>query len=133
MSWVATTKGIDANLVGDLMMQAVEYRFGASRAAPHEVEWLSWSGFLITCLVTSRAILVPFARALVLKPITAPVQSPQSNGMAESFVKTFKRDYIRLASRPDSATVMNGLKTWFEHYKKTSSQCFEIPFTQDVP
>ena len=24
MSWVATTKGIDANLVGDLMMQAVE-------------------------------------------------------------------------------------------------------------
>jgi putative transposase len=28
---VATTKGIDANLVGDLMMQAVEYRFGASQ------------------------------------------------------------------------------------------------------
>lgn len=28
MSWVATTKGIDAGLVGDLMMQAVERRFG---------------------------------------------------------------------------------------------------------
>ena len=28
MSWVATTKGIDAALVGDLMMQAVESRFG---------------------------------------------------------------------------------------------------------
>ena len=26
MSWVATTKGIDAALVGDLMMQAVEKR-----------------------------------------------------------------------------------------------------------
>ncbi len=30
MSWVATTKGIDAGLVGDMMMQAVENRFGAN-------------------------------------------------------------------------------------------------------
>jgi len=44
MSWVATTKGIDANLVGDLMMQAVEYRFSANQTAPHEVEWLSDNG-----------------------------------------------------------------------------------------
>jgi len=29
-----------------------------------------------------------------LKPITTPVQSPQSNGMAESFVKSFKHDYV---------------------------------------
>jgi hypothetical protein len=28
MSWVATTKGIDAALIGDLMMQGVEIRFG---------------------------------------------------------------------------------------------------------
>jgi putative transposase len=113
MSWVATTKGIDANLVGDLMMQAVEYRFSASQTAPHEVEWLSDNG---SCYIASNTR--SFARALGLKPITTPVQSPQSNGMAESFVKTFKRDYVRLASRPDSATVMNGLKTWFEHYNQ---------------
>jgi len=30
MSWVATTKGIDAGLVGDLMMQAVKKRFGSN-------------------------------------------------------------------------------------------------------
>jgi putative transposase len=30
MIWVATTKGIDAGLVGDLMMQAVENRFGSN-------------------------------------------------------------------------------------------------------
>jgi len=32
--------------------------------------------------------------------------SPQSNGMAESLVKTLKRDYEKLAERPDSQTVM---------------------------
>ena len=41
---------------------------------------------------------------------------PQSNGMAESFVKTFKRDYAQLADRPDSKTVMNQLPGWFEDY-----------------
>ena len=34
MSWVATTKGIDAALVGDLMIQAVENRFGANARPP---------------------------------------------------------------------------------------------------
>jgi transposase InsO family protein len=44
------------------------------------------------------------------------VTSPQSNGMAESFVKTFKRDYAKLANRPDSQTVMSQLKAWFDDY-----------------
>ena len=34
MSWVGTTKGIDAGLVGDLMMQAVENRFGSNGKTP---------------------------------------------------------------------------------------------------
>ncbi len=34
MSWVATTKVIDAALVGDLMMQAVENRFGPNTKPP---------------------------------------------------------------------------------------------------
>jgi putative transposase len=38
--------------------------------------------------------------------VTAPVTSQQSNGMAKSFVKTLKRDYAKLAERPDSQTVM---------------------------
>ena len=114
MSWLATTKEIDADLVGDLMMQAVEYRFGASQTAPpHEVEWLSDNG---SCYIASN--IRAFARTLGLKPITTPIQSPQSNGMAESFVQTFKRDYVHLANRPDSMTVMNGLKAWFEHYNQ---------------
>ena len=38
MNWVATTRGIDAGLVGDLMMQAVEYRFGRHTIAPSDIE-----------------------------------------------------------------------------------------------
>ncbi len=38
MSWVATTKGIDAALVGDLMMQAVENRFGPNGKQTKPIE-----------------------------------------------------------------------------------------------
>jgi len=43
-SWVATTKGIDAGLVGNLMMQAVENRFGANGQPPKPNEWLIDNG-----------------------------------------------------------------------------------------
>jgi transposase InsO family protein len=36
--------------------------------------------------------------------------------MAESFVKTLKRDYAKLANRPDSKTVMAQLQVWFDDY-----------------
>ena len=42
--------------------------------------------------------------------------SPQSNGTAESFVKTLKRDYAKLAERPDSQAVMAQLPKWFDDY-----------------
>jgi putative transposase len=55
-------------------------------------------------------------RALGLKPVTMPVSSPRSNGMAESLVKTIKLDYARLALRPDARIVMRQLAEWFDHY-----------------
>jgi putative transposase len=110
MSWVATTRGIDAGLVGDLMMQAVEYRFGASNAVPNEIEWLSDNGSCYTAAQTKS-----FARQLGLKLVTTPEENPQSNGMAESLVKTIKRDYANLALRPDARTVLKQLPDWVEH------------------
>jgi putative transposase len=111
MSWVATTKGIDAALVGDLMMQAVENRFGPNCKPPKPIEWLTDNGSCYTAAETRS-----FAKQLGLKPVTTPVTSPQSNGMAESFVKTLKRDYAKLADRPDSKTVMAQLPKWFDDY-----------------
>jgi len=36
--------------------------------------------------------------------------------MAESFVKTFKRDYVRCNPTPDAATVLAQLRAWFTDY-----------------
>src|SRR5246127_5093482 len=93
------------------MIQSVEARFGLVSRLPAPVEWLSDNGSPYTARET-RAL----AREIGLVPLTTPIQSPQSNGMAEAFVKTFKRDYARLHPRPDAATVLGQLDGWFEHY-----------------
>ena len=36
--------------------------------------------------------------------------------MAEALVKTLKRDYARVSHRPDAASVLGQLNSWFEHY-----------------
>lgn len=109
ISWVAATKSIDARLIGDLMMQAVEQRFGSNGKPSKTIEWLTDSGY-------AAAETRSFAKQLGLKPVATPVTSPQSNGMAESFIKALKRDYAKLANRPDSKTGMAQPKNWFDDY-----------------
>jgi transposase InsO family protein len=58
------------------------------------------------------------ATALGLKLCFTPVRSPESNGIAEAFVKTFKRDYARLSIVPDAVTVITLLPAWFEDYNE---------------
>jgi putative transposase len=53
-----------------------------------------------------------------LEPRTTPLESPQSNGMAEAFVRTIKRDYARVSSCPDARSVMAALPGWFAHYNQ---------------
>jgi putative transposase len=48
------------------------------------------------------------AREIGLMPRTTPIESPQSNGMTEAFVKKFKRYYARISPCPDAATVLRG-------------------------
>ena len=36
--------------------------------------------------------------------------------MAEAFVRTIKRDYVRVSALPDARTVIDTLPIWFEHY-----------------
>jgi putative transposase len=107
---VATTEGIKGEHVQDLMITAVEYRFGPVTRLPQTIEWLSDNGF--GCVAHKTKSL---AREMGLEPGTTPVQSPQSNGMAEAFVRTIKRDYVRVSPIPNAQTVMESLPLWLEH------------------
>ena len=68
------------------------------------VQWLSDNGSAYRAYET-----IDFAIRLGPNPGFTPVRSPQSNGMAEAFVKTFKRDYAYLHDRPDAQTVLSQL------------------------
>ena len=41
-----------------------------------------------------------------------------SNGMAEAFVRTIKRDYVRVSPRPNAESVMRQLPSWITHYNE---------------
>ena len=87
-------------------------RFGeAALKAPHAVQWLSDNGPQYTATAT-----VLYAHGLGLVPITTPAYSPQSNGLAEAFVGTFKRDYVEGAELRDAETVLAQLGGWVEDY-----------------
>jgi len=112
IAWSATTAGISGEMVRDLMIVCVERRFGTSKT-PHLVEWLSDNGSAYIAKDT-----LDTATALGLQLCFTPVRSPESNGIAEAFVKTFKRDYARLFILPDAATVIALLPAWFEDYNE---------------
>jgi transposase InsO family protein len=111
ISHVATTSGITGEMVRDLMIESIEQRFGRVPKLPHAVEWLSDNGSCYTARETTA-----FAQDMGFISCFTPLRSPESNGMAEAFVKTFKRDYVCVHDRPDAKTVMAQLDQWFEDY-----------------
>jgi len=112
MAWCATTGGISGEMIRDLMLEATEKRFGTAHT-PQPIQWLSDNG---SCYRANETI--DFAIGLGLVPCFTPVRSPQSNGMAEAFVKTFKRDYVYVHDRPDAQTVLAQLPKWFDDYNE---------------
>ena len=98
-------------MIRDMMLDCVEQRFDAL-SAPKPVQWLADNGSAYTAGET-----IDFATALNLVACFTPVRSPESNGVSEAFVKTFKRDYARVNPRPDAIAVLQRLPEWFEDYK----------------
>lgn len=113
ISWLATTAGIDGAMIRDLMAEAVEARFGKVEILPYEIEWLSDNGSIYRSNKTRE-----FAKEIGFDPCTTPAYSPESNGLAEAFVKTFKRDYVRVHDIATAEEVLLQLHGWFDDYNQ---------------
>ncbi len=74
LSYISSTIGIDGAAIRDLMLEAVEYRFGKVNALPHKIQWLSDNG---PCYLAKDTI--AFARTLGFEVCTTAPYSPESN------------------------------------------------------
>jgi putative transposase len=111
MAWVAVPRDLCAADIQQRMHQAVAHRFGASHQPAVPIQWLSDNGSICKALDTLAT-----AERLHLEPITTPVASPESNGMAEAFVNTLKRDYGSGADRGSAAALLEQVSTWIADY-----------------
>ncbi len=91
------------------MPGAVKRRVGNELPAS-PVEWLTDNGSCYRVNETRQ-----FAWMLGVEPKNTAVLSPESNGIAESFVKTIKRDYISTMPKPDGLTAAKNLVEAFGH------------------
>ena len=111
-AFVASPRPLTGADIRTLMDRTLWARFGeATLKAPHAIQWLSDNGPQYTATAT-----VLYAHELGLVPITTPAYSPEGNGLAESFVGTFKRDYLGDADLRDAESVLTQLAGWFDDY-----------------
>jgi putative transposase len=111
MRYVVSTRGIDGGMIQDLMAETLLYRFGKVNEVPHKIQWLTDNG---PCYIARETIL--FGRSIGLEICTTRPYNPESNGMAEAFVKTFKRDYVWLGDLSSAEAVIKQLPKWFDDY-----------------
>lgn len=113
--YLSSTIGVAGAMARDLMVETVEARFGKITQLQKPIQWLSDNGPCYTAHET-----VQTGRALGFEVCTTPSYSPESNGMAEAFVKTFKRDYVWNADLSDAITVMAQIPKWIEDYNEVA-------------
>ncbi|CRL46935.1 IS2 transposase TnpB (plasmid) [Sodalis glossinidius str. 'morsitans'] len=112
LDWIATNGGYTSEIVMDIMVNSVSKRFG-NELPEVPIEFLSDNSSCYTAKETEA-----FGNLLNLETRTTAVRSPQSNGMAESFVKTMKRDYISMMPKPNQQVALKNLAIAFEHYNE---------------
>jgi putative transposase len=111
---VARARDLRGEDVRLLLDEALWSRFGErTLTAPVEIQWLSDNGGPYTSTQT-----VLYARTLGFRPVTTPAYSPESNGMAEAFVNTIKRDYAQVADLSGAETVIRQLPGWIDDYNR---------------
>ncbi len=108
--FVATRDPLTQSQIAELMIFSVDKRFPNGRA-PRKIQWLSDRGSIYRAQLTRET-----ARMLNLESCFTAAYSPASNGIAEAFVGTMKRDYVYVNDCYDADTVLKMLPEWFEDY-----------------
>lgn len=110
IAYIAKTEPLVAQDVQRLMIESVEKRFHQPHT-PRAIEWLTDRGAIYRASNVKH-----LANYLGLKPCYTAAYSPSSNGMAEAFVGTFKRDYVYVNDCESADWVLKNINAWFEDY-----------------
>ena len=110
LAHVAAPRHLKSQDIQELLQRAVNRRFGGHRSS-QPIQWLSDNDGIFTALAT-----LDRAQQLNLVSITTPAYSPQSNGMAEAFINTLRRDYIASADLASAQVVLEQIPGWFADY-----------------
>ena len=112
LSFIAEKRPLFHGDIIKLMDNAVTSRFGEYvEKLPQKIQWLSDQGPQYKAIQT-----VTYGNEWGFEVITTPAYSPESNGMAEAFVKLFKRDYVYVNDLWTGDAVIRQLKSWFDDY-----------------
>lgn len=115
ISYVTTATATNGLVIRDLIAQSFESRFNKLERLPRGIEWLSDNGPPYAANETRN-----FGESLGFIMCNTPSYSPESNGVSEAFVKTFKRDYIYLNELFSADYVLKKLNDWFEDYNENA-------------
>jgi putative transposase len=115
LSYVASKAPLLATDIQNLMIQSVDKRFSGGKTL-RDLQWLSDRGSIYRAKDT-----IDLGRLLGLTSCFTAAYSPQSNGMAESFVGTMKRDYVYTSDCFDADEVLKMLPVWFKDYNEEAS------------
>lgn len=114
MAHVAYARPLTHRDIIELIDRTMVSRFGEwADKLEIPVQWLSDQGPQYIAYETKN-----YAREWGLVPITTPSYSPESNGMAEAFVKTFKRDYVYVSDLWTAESVLRQVPGWFADYNE---------------
>ena len=97
-------RGLPTWMAQEQVLLAVNRRFGSVNHVPTPLQFLTDNGSAYTSQKTRHLL-----KALGIEDCKTAVGSPQSNGMAESFVKTLKRDYLPFIDLESAETALSML------------------------
>lgn len=110
LSWRFSRRILAEDLC-EMAREALFLRFGEDTARARGIEFLSDNGpeYIAKAF---RA----FLERLGLVACHTPVRSPQSNGVAEAFFGSFKRDYVYQNPLPTLELIRQALPGWLADY-----------------